>query len=86
MAKRRKQTKANETGSAELTEEQRACIRFLVKGNRMEEAAGTVGVDPSVVSAWLQEPSFLAAYNALNKHCCHQPPRGLYKHCCCEVP
>mgnify|MGYP003574499108 CR=1 FL=1 len=50
-----------------MTDQQRACIRSLADGNRIEAAAGSVGVDPSVVSAWLRDPSFLAAYNAAQR-------------------
>ena len=67
MARRRKQPNANGSEPVALTDEQRACIRSLVEGNRLEAAAGAVGIDPSTVSTWLREPSFLAAYNAAQR-------------------
>lgn len=79
MDRRTKQPNTNGMVSAELTDPQRTCIQSLVEGNRLGEAAAAAGIDPSIVSAWLREPSFLAAYNAAQKEIYNSGVRQLRK-------
>ena len=58
---------ANRQTIDDLTEQQIACIEHLLAGQTKRQAAEAVGVNASTLSAWLQEPAFVAQLNARRK-------------------
>ena len=62
---------ANRQTIDDLTEQQLTCIEYMLTGQTKRQAAEAVGVNASTLSAWLQEPAFVAQLNARRKDLHH---------------